>query len=623
MSDWKDYGMGNPTDQEKTMTAPITKDAEGNILEQYQDTQNDKQYASAPNTSTPSQNSATGSGLEAALGSDYSWNTKAEERAGLDYEAKVLDTKKTYLTNRQELESQGQQMQEQVAMQKYSQNQSSEKAGWTGGYILDTERQMSYLKETIQSQMYGQMELQKYGYDTSLAAARLAYDTSKYDLALQYYNDALQRAVTEAEITGYYVSPEASEMLNEYSIASSILNDETASEEDKARADKILSSVYKWFEDNGISKQGVETYSHLVEERTHRMSVEKTLNYIDTANKQISTDVFTKVDAQGNAIFNEDGTTVTTVNFSQMSHQDIVDYISGNETATQQYYGFLDTKITAETEAQFEDWLISKGAMTKNDDDSYSTKEGVDYEEYLYSFLQSSQIYKDLVEDLVGAEDINASALYDLYTNWDFQIVLPDGTSITKSFKELDDAKQKAKNVATSGSLQDLTNKNAEGEYTVDFKPTKQNTSLNGNTVETVYIKDSNLIFTSLVGNEGTGMFDSYGGRHGEETDVKLSNGLEDKYNLELAESVNTSSINTTDTQRILEIYERTYGKTMPPGTIIVYNDAMYVYCSGGDIVYDNDATNNGDGGFAKLKGQCNSEGHDDFVTDLKGAMGI
>ena len=269
-----------------TTTPPVTSDNDitdtsSGILENFQDKDDPTKYASTPNTSTKPAKSNTGSGLTAAEGTEYSWNEKAEERAGLDYQSAVLESKSNYLANRQQIESQAQEAQNQYAMKQYSQNQSNEKAGWTGGYILDTDRQVEYLKATIQAQMYGQMELQKYGYDTSLAAARLAYDTNKYDLALEYYNTALSRAVSEAEITGYYVSPETSEMLDEYSIASRILNDETSTQEDKDRANSVLNAVYKWFEDNGISKQGVETYSHIVDERTYKMSLESALEYIN------------------------------------------------------------------------------------------------------------------------------------------------------------------------------------------------------------------------------------------------------------------------------------------------------------------------------------------------------
>ena len=417
-----------PTNLETTAQAPVTKGEDGVILDQYQDQNNKAQYATKPNTTTEAKNSSTGSGLDAAMGTEYSWDTKANERANLDYESAVLESKSNFLQSRQELESQGQQGQEQLDMQKYSTNQSNEKAGWTGGYVLDTERQMAYLKQTIQSQMYGAMELQKYGYDTSLAAARLAYDTNKYDLALEYYNTALSRAVSEAEITGYYVSPETSEMLNEYSIASRILNDETATEEDKQRADRVLASVYEWFEANGISKQGVETYSHLVEERTHKMSLDKLYDYQNDAQNQISTDTFVKLDENGNKIYGDTG--METINFSKMDGTALKEYITNsdgtiNEQKRDQYYSRLDS-LSYEMENNFATWCKNQG---------YTDAEGntniTDFKEAFAEYLGSTDLADKLAKEINRLASDDTEFITQLVDNWDCDIALPDGSEFT------------------------------------------------------------------------------------------------------------------------------------------------------------------------------------------------
>ena len=123
MSDLEDYKSINPNDLGDTyQTTQTTTDENGNqsttILDNFrvEDVNGEKvqQYSSKPETTTDTNKSNTGSGLEAALGTDYSWNTKAEDRAKLDYESAVLESKQNYLTNRQELESQGQQLQQQV-----------------------------------------------------------------------------------------------------------------------------------------------------------------------------------------------------------------------------------------------------------------------------------------------------------------------------------------------------------------------------------------------------------------------------------------------------------------------------------------------------------------------------
>ena len=280
----------------------------------------------------------TGAGIESALGTEYSWDTKAEERADLAYQSDVLNTKQQFLTNRQEIEVQGQQAQQEFAMKEYSQNQSSEKAGWTGGYILDTERQMNYLKQTIQSQMYGQMELQKYGYDTSLAAARLAYDTNKYDLALEYYNTALSRAVTEAEITGYYVSPEVQEMLDQYHLANKNIEEGV----DTERAQRIKESIDKWFESNGISKQGIETIVHKEFILNLKAAARQAANFDDEKLFKVDINSFGEIDENGQLVYSQDKTSVNMVHFDKMSNEDIISYANRSNTAKQQVMGYID-----------------------------------------------------------------------------------------------------------------------------------------------------------------------------------------------------------------------------------------------------------------------------------------
>ena len=491
-------------------TPPVTSDnditdSSSGIDKNFQDKDDPTKYASAPNTSTKPSKSNTGSGLTAAEGTEYSWNEKAEERAGLDYQSAVLESKSNYLANRQQIESQAQEAQNQFAMKQYSQNQSNEKAGWTGGYILDTDRQVEYLKATIQAQMYGQMELQKYGYDTSLAAARLAYDTNKYDLALEYYNTALSRAVSEAEITGYYVSPETSEMLDEYSIASRILNDETSKQEDKDRAKSVLNAVYKWFKDNGISKEGVETYSHIVEERTYKMSLESALEYINEANKQIDSNTFTKVDADGNISVSDDGTSVETINFNTATTEEILQYITNNEKATQQYYGYLDTKITQQSQDQFYDWLISKNLLTAEKQESgttsYVAKDGVNYETELYSFLKESSVYQSIMEDFNDMSTEDASALRDIYENWDFQIDLPNGTSITTTLNNL---KSSTLNSISSSEVTsgDINQTDEEGNKVNKFPVTESSSIINGHEVTAQKFNNEITFFEISGGND-------------------------------------------------------------------------------------------------------------------------
>lgn len=418
---------------------------DGSINNTYANPNDSSQFATSPNTTTEASKSNTGSGLQApevnkydSAGNlvlndagkpvteklQYSWESKADERANLDYQSNILETKANMLENRQQLESQGQQLQDQAAMEQYNRNQSAEKVGWTGGYILDSERQMNYLKQSIQSQMYGQMELQKYGYDTSLAAARLAYDTNRYDLALEYYNTALSRAVTEAEITGYYVSPEASEMLDQYHIASKALNENP----EDAQAQSVLKGIYDWFEGHGISKNGVETYSHLVEERTHKMSLDQLYEYQNAAQNQISTDTFVKLDENGNKIYGETG--METINFSKMDGTALKEYITNpdgtiNEQKRDQYYSRLDS-LSYEMENNFATWCKNQGYT-----DAEGNTNTDDFKEAFAEYLETTDLADKLAKELnrLGSDD--AEFVTQLVDNWDCDLKLPDGSEFT------------------------------------------------------------------------------------------------------------------------------------------------------------------------------------------------
>lgn len=431
-----------------------------NIKDQFRvDDEGVQNYNSAPETTTDSKKSNTGSGLEAALGTDYSWNTKGDERAKMDYSADILKAKADYLTNRQQLESQGQQAQQQMDMQKYVESQSADKVGWTGGYVLDQERQMNYLKATIQAQMYGQMELQKYGYDTALASARLAYDTNRYDLALEYYNTALSRAVSEAEITGYYVSPEAREMMNEYTLASKVLNSSDSTEDEKLRADKVLQSVYAWFEDNGISRNGVETIAHQDFIHTLRAAAEAKLEYANKNLLSLTDGTFVKLDANGEIIYSDDSTRVETFRFDKLSSEEILKYAATSNTAAQQLDAYLDSLITKNLQGYMN--TIIKDKTTGEDGKTTITYNDINrskLQQYLedsvaktmkdlYETAGDNEMYKNMLKSFDYEGSINSMPVT--------VTVNEDGTfkydfGLTKKEKDAEAARQKAEEAFNS-----------------------------------------------------------------------------------------------------------------------------------------------------------------------------
>ena len=195
----------------------------------------------------------------------YDWDKQAENTAKISYNSDVLSERQKAITQRQELVSNQQEGQVQHDMAGYSAAQSAEKAGWTGGYILDSNRQVAFLKESIKANLYSQEELQKRSFDNALAAARANYDLKKSELAMQYYNDSVTQSLQLADLTGVFISPEASFHISQRGTADAILNDSGASSEEKARAEEVKQAVDKWFESNKISDKGVYVLSRFYE----------------------------------------------------------------------------------------------------------------------------------------------------------------------------------------------------------------------------------------------------------------------------------------------------------------------------------------------------------------------
>lgn len=195
------------------------------------------------------------------------WESNAEKQAGAQFQKDVLAAKQTLVQNRQQMQQQGEQAQTQLALGDYMRSQSAEKAGWTGGYMLDQKRQGDYLKASIQAQMYGAQELQRYGMETQLEAARLAYDLGKEQLAYQLYQQEQQKAITEAQMFGYYVSPEIKDLMNQLRAAQSILADDTTSTTEKTRAQSIVDQINVWFGEENIDPNDVTTFSEITMER--------------------------------------------------------------------------------------------------------------------------------------------------------------------------------------------------------------------------------------------------------------------------------------------------------------------------------------------------------------------
>ena len=352
-------------------------------------TSNNMYYEVLNSSNTKPEYKGTGgdvsAGASAASGTQYSWDKQGADKTQNQYQQDVLGVKQEALANRQNIEQNALQYQQQADMMRYTNNQEAEKVGWTGGYVLDQNRQMEYLKASIQAQMYGAMELQKYGYDSALAAARLSYDLNQQEFAHQYYQDAVNVAISEAQITGTYFSAETRDMMSQYNVADEVLKDlantplDVINErikdgtlvlsEEQLKAVEIKKNIEAWYKANNVSTTGIQTLAAWEAEQSmaQQWADSQWSKYqaaMQTADNKVSEDInaFIKLDKNGNPIY--DGASVSIGNFRTMSPAEIVAY--AKETGTegkQQVYGYIDNTF----EKIITDYLATTTKKTNED----------------------------------------------------------------------------------------------------------------------------------------------------------------------------------------------------------------------------------------------------------------
>lgn len=143
----------------------------------------------------------------------------------------------------------------------YLNQQNQDKQGWSGGYSLDSNRQLEYLKSSIASDIYSQMELQKVGYESALSQAHASAELEKKELSLQRYQTAMNMATQKANLTGKYIDPHFDDMLTQYQAAEKILAG-NPSDLEAQRANKIVEFVQKQFNSalNSVDENGVNVF---------------------------------------------------------------------------------------------------------------------------------------------------------------------------------------------------------------------------------------------------------------------------------------------------------------------------------------------------------------------------
>ena len=302
-----------------------------------------------------------------------SWENKAEQQSGIKFQQDVLAGKQTMLRSAQEAQAKGQEMQTQLALGEYMRGQSAEKAGWTGGYMLDQKRQGDYLKASIQAQMYGAQELQRYGMDTQLEAARLAYDLGKEQLAYQLYQQEYQKSITEAQMFGYYVSPENRDLLNQLRASQAVLSDVNATEEEKARATVVKTQIDTWFGEQNLDPNDISKFAEITMER-EQWNQAKLDAVLATINDDPS--IFIARNPDGSYATDPATGQYVKLNFEDITSEDLLEFLSKDDQATNK---FADQ--TMRSYAKYLAQLTLNNYFSTLVDDEVPTAEGL--KEYL------------------------------------------------------------------------------------------------------------------------------------------------------------------------------------------------------------------------------------------------
>ena len=217
-------------------------------------------------------------------GEDYTWNKLAKEMSQTTYDQEANQYRAESIAAKQEIDAAAASAWNNYFAAEYSARQTQDKMGWSGGQEQASDLQVKFLQAESAANMYTQDEMQRYGVESKLSIARMYADANQKALALEYYQDALDKAVSEANLTGVYVPPEASEMMIQQAQAEQIMKDPNASAADKKRAEQINKNCEAFYDKLGFEKvlrkdengktvteyRGIKTLSYLQAKETER-----------------------------------------------------------------------------------------------------------------------------------------------------------------------------------------------------------------------------------------------------------------------------------------------------------------------------------------------------------------
>lgn len=184
----------------------------------------------------------------ASPGFDFSWDEKAAAEVEREYGVATAEAVRNAVKARNQLAGARAEALNQFYGGQYSSASKIEKFGWTGGSASDERMRVAFMNATINSQMMTQKELIQAGYDSELAVAREYSQLNLVKLAEEKYQMAIANAQNFAKLTGYYMAPEITDVMNNFFAAEGLpVND--------PRRKSIMDGVSTFLKAQGITEE--------------------------------------------------------------------------------------------------------------------------------------------------------------------------------------------------------------------------------------------------------------------------------------------------------------------------------------------------------------------------------
>jgi hypothetical protein len=509
-----------------------------------------------------------------------SWNKEAKQYSDKIYQQGKAEAESEYSVKTSELKTEAQTSQEDLEMQKYTNAQTADKLGWTGGYVLDQQRQMNVLKAGIQAQLYNTQELNKLGLESSLAAARLNADLKNQELAHQYYQDAVNNAINQAQVTGYYISPEASDYLTQQRAAEQIMATADPNSAEYAQAQNVYNFVENYFSgENGLTKQGTKTLSYLQYELSQEQAAleakQLEISYIMASQQSTAYTEGTAglyVDDNGKTVFagatadDPYGSGPDLINFSSITKEELKRICNLNSEGKNAsfYEQCIDYKL-GEIAKLYNNFLSTQG-LTASEESWNSFKEN----ETNKALLENFETLRDIdIKTFTKETVLNGSAVPS--TNF----TLDANLNIT--FTKEDEQDTGAQNEVVK-SIQDKLVAATNSE-------TKANNSLSLDDILTNKTFGSHVSFDTRQDIDGTGIDDDFDinlywdGKEKKNYDLDVDweygNGFESAFAVNNYRGLDNSS---KDTWNQAQTYLKSTYTNLTKDSLVIHNNQLWYY---------------------------------------------